>query len=120
MQVFVGGIPANDDFSTDVWQYRQSIPIPPAWWAWLNWIGCSTNSFCFVAHEDRIRVKISHPRNKTRLRTPNREERASAFALRGKIWLITGRFGALSLCRERSFRKRISGGRRTRNGVYIM
>ena len=26
MQVLVGGMPANDDVSTDVWQYRQSIP----------------------------------------------------------------------------------------------
>jgi hypothetical protein len=29
MHVFVGGIPAKAAFSTDVWQYRQSIPIPP-------------------------------------------------------------------------------------------
>ena len=26
MQVLVGGMPANDDVSTDVWQYRQSMP----------------------------------------------------------------------------------------------
>jgi hypothetical protein len=26
MHVFVGGIPANEDVSTEVWQYRQSIP----------------------------------------------------------------------------------------------
>src|SRR5687767_5464951 len=90
MQVLVGGIPANEDFSTDVWQYRQSIPMPPTWWAWLNWIGCSTNSSCLVAQDDLMRVNTSHPRNRTRLRTPNREDRASAFALRGKIWLIAG------------------------------
>ena len=28
MQVWVGGSPANDEVSTDVWQYRQSIPRP--------------------------------------------------------------------------------------------
>ena len=26
MQVLVGGMPANEDVSTDVWQYRQSMP----------------------------------------------------------------------------------------------
>ena len=26
MHVLVGGMPANDDVSTDVWQYRQSMP----------------------------------------------------------------------------------------------
>jgi hypothetical protein len=26
MQVFVGGMPANGLCSTDVWQYRQSMP----------------------------------------------------------------------------------------------
>jgi hypothetical protein len=36
MQVFVGGMPAKEDFSTDVWQYLQSRPIPPTWCAWLN------------------------------------------------------------------------------------
>ena len=28
MHVWVGGSPANDEVSTDVWQYRQSIPSP--------------------------------------------------------------------------------------------
>ena len=28
MHVCVGGKPANDEVSTDVWQYRQSIPRP--------------------------------------------------------------------------------------------
>ena len=31
MHVSVGGMPANCDFSTDVWQYRQSIPSPSTW-----------------------------------------------------------------------------------------
>src|SRR5204863_9954975 len=42
MHVLVGGIFANADSSTDVWQYRQSMPSPPTWCAWLNWTGCST------------------------------------------------------------------------------
>ena len=29
IQVLVGGIPANADVSTEVWQYRQSIPRQP-------------------------------------------------------------------------------------------
>ena len=29
MQVLVGGMPANDEVSTDVWQYRQSMPSSP-------------------------------------------------------------------------------------------
>src|SRR6185503_14054865 len=107
MQVFVGGIPANDDFSTDVWQYRQSIPIPPAWWAWLNWIGCSTNSFCFVAHEDRIRVKISHPRNKTRLRTPNREPHPRALGSGENLRIQPRLLVAISRGRPRSARPHI-------------
>ena len=40
MHVSVGGIPANDDVSTDVWQYRQSIPRPRTWCSWLNGTGC--------------------------------------------------------------------------------
>ena len=31
MHVFVGGIPAKEEFSTEVWQYRQSSPTPPTW-----------------------------------------------------------------------------------------
>jgi hypothetical protein len=88
MHVLVGGMPANELFSTDVWQYRQSIPMPPTWWAWLNWMGCSTNSFCLVAQDDRISVRMTQPPTRTRLTTPNKLDRASAFALRGKIWLI--------------------------------
>src|SRR6187431_3271200 len=55
MHVLVGGMPAKADFSTDVWQYRQSMPSPPTWWAWLNWTGCSTNSFCLVAQPEYIK-----------------------------------------------------------------
>ena len=44
MHVFVGGMPANADVSTDVWQYRQSIPLPATCRSWLNWIGCARAS----------------------------------------------------------------------------
>src|SRR6187397_1565347 len=125
MQVLVGGMPANVDFSTDVWQYRQSMPMPPTWWAWLNCRGCSTNSFCLVAQDDLIRVKMSQPTKATKLRTPNREERASALALRGKIWLIAGcgsrpkAYIDLRRCRETNPRpSRV--GRGPRKCVYIM
>ena len=30
MQVFVGGMPAKEECSTEVWQYRQSMPKTPA------------------------------------------------------------------------------------------
>ena len=40
MQVLVGGIPALADTSAVVWQYRQSIPIPPTWCWWLKGTGC--------------------------------------------------------------------------------
>ena len=39
MHVSVGGMPANADVSTDVWQYRQSSPSPRTWCSWLNGTG---------------------------------------------------------------------------------
>ena len=41
MQVLVGGMLAKLEVSTVVWQYRQSMPRPPTWCAWLNGTGCS-------------------------------------------------------------------------------
>ena len=40
MQVAVDGIPANEDVSTVVWQYRQSMPSSPAWCLCENCTGC--------------------------------------------------------------------------------
>jgi hypothetical protein len=40
MQVSVGGIAACAAFSTVLWQYRQSMPICPAWSWWLYGTGC--------------------------------------------------------------------------------
>ena len=31
IQVLVGGMPAKADVSTEVWQYRQSMPSSPTW-----------------------------------------------------------------------------------------
>src|SRR4051812_26557669 len=53
MHVLVGGMPAKADVSTDVWQYRQSIPSSPTWCLWLNGTGWSTISFCPVRYPDR-------------------------------------------------------------------
>ena len=40
MQVRVGGTLAKEEVSTEVWQYRQSIPRL-AWCLWLKGTGCS-------------------------------------------------------------------------------
>jgi hypothetical protein len=85
MHVLVGGIPANDEFSTDVWQYRQSMPSPPTWCMWLNWMGCSTNSFCFVAQDDRMATKTSKVTSPINPMSPPNDMRERALALRGKI-----------------------------------
>src|SRR6476620_10413098 len=54
MHVLVGGIPANDESSTDVWQYRQSMPLPATCRSWLNWIGCSLATWAVVTHDERL------------------------------------------------------------------
>ena len=67
------------------------MPTPPTWWAWLNWIGCSTNSFCLVTHDDRIRVNTTQPSETGPGRGRRRDSCGRvALALRGKIWLIGG------------------------------
>src|SRR5689334_14393854 len=73
MQVLVGGILANPLVSTDVWQYRQSKPIPPTWWAWLKGTGCSRDCIARVVKSERLEVssaqpaKASSPATNTRL-----------------------------------------------------
>ena len=51
--IHAGGMPALAETSTAVWQYRQSIPIPPTWCWWLKGTGCSRawppRSRCFTA-----------------------------------------------------------------------
>ena len=52
MQVYVGGIPALYETSTEVWQYRQSIPRPREWCSWLNGTGCSRTTRTSVSFGD--------------------------------------------------------------------
>ena len=54
MHVLVGGITAQSEFSTDVWQYRQSIPIEP------DMMG--------MAERDRLFAHIALPRREIRIR----------------------------------------------------
>ena len=54
MQVLVGGMPAEAAFSTVVWQYRQSMPSPPAWCWWLNCTGCSRTVSARVMYGERL------------------------------------------------------------------
>src|SRR5579875_3471322 len=53
MQVSVGGSPAKLEFSTPVWQYRQSMPSSFTWCLWLNGIGCSGAIRTLVIHSPR-------------------------------------------------------------------
>ena len=49
-----GGMPAKDDSSTELWQYRQSIPRPPTWCSWLNCTGCARTTSTPVWYGDRM------------------------------------------------------------------
>src|SRR5262245_50650920 len=85
MHVLVGGIPANEDSSTEVWQYRQSMPLPPTWRSWLNWRGCSRGTCACVTHGDRLMAAVSQRRPPTKKSAPKMLTRAIVFALRWKI-----------------------------------
>src|SRR5437660_980486 len=61
MHVLVGGTPANDESSTDVWQYRQSIPSPCTWCRWLNGTGCGRAAYCPVTKEERPTTEATSP-----------------------------------------------------------
>jgi hypothetical protein len=68
MQVCVGGIPADEEVSTAVWQYLQSIPSSPTWCLWLNCTGCITSLFWFVMYEDLdncVNTKKARPATNT-------------------------------------------------------
>ena len=84
MHVLVGGMPANDEVSTDVWQYRQSMPSSPTWCAWLNWSGCSMNSLARVTYDERPRTMMSPMRPPARRSTPTILTFARVLALRSK------------------------------------
>ncbi|MNC89202.1 hypothetical protein D3C83_51050 [compost metagenome] len=85
MHVFVGGMPANGDVSTDVWQYRQSMPSSRTWWRWLNCTGCSTYSCARVAYEERPMIMAVRIRPATNIRRPARLSFERVLALRWKI-----------------------------------
>src|SRR5215218_2363895 len=85
MHVSVGGIPANADFSTEVWQYRQSIPRPRTWCSWLKGTGCFFTTYWPVAYEERSRVEKSQAKNARKKIEPKMLTLAIVFVLRWKI-----------------------------------
>src|SRR5207302_5738454 len=60
MHVSVGGMPAKLESSTDVWQYRQSIPSPFTWCSWLNGTGCGRTTPCRVRYGDFCTPYATH------------------------------------------------------------
>src|SRR5689334_4287715 len=85
MQVFVGGMPANDDFSTEVWQYRQSMPLPPTCRSWLNWMGCSRATWTSVTHGDALTRSNSQSSAATAKTAPKILSLEMVLVLRWKI-----------------------------------
>src|SRR5690349_6351104 len=85
MHVSVGGMPAKEDFSTEVWQYRQSIPSPATWWSWLNGTGCLSTTPWRVAYDERIRVEKIQAKNARKKTAPKMLTFAIVFVLRWKI-----------------------------------
>ncbi len=86
MQVLVAGMPAYDERSTVVWQYRQSIPSTPTWCSWLNGTGCSRIVPAAVPYEERVKIRQSHIRKGPVANPMTMETRETAFAHRGKTW----------------------------------
>ena len=82
MQVFVGGMPANAEVSTDVWQYRQSMPLPPTCRAWLNCTGWVLISFWVVTHPELSMAFIERSTRPTTSRPPKILSLARVLALR--------------------------------------
>src|SRR5215218_2121696 len=85
MHVSVGGMPANEDFSTEVWQYRQSMPRPRTWCSWLNGTGCFFTTYWPVAYDERSRVEKSQAKNARKKIEPKMLTLAIVFVLRWKI-----------------------------------
>jgi hypothetical protein len=90
MQVVVGGIPATAVDSAVVWQYRQSSPIPPTWWAWEKGTGCSRATPAWVTYEERLTSTVNHAAPAARKRAPKMLSRESVLVLWWKIWLMRG------------------------------
>ena len=86
MQVYVGGIPADDEVSTDVWQYRQSIPSPRTWCSWLNGTGCSSTTPCWVWYGDFMIMYVTTRRPTAANAPPKIVNRESVLVLGWKIY----------------------------------
>src|ERR1700733_15220544 len=82
MHVFVGGIPAYELFSTDVWQYWHCRPSPSRWCLWLKGTGWSGRCPCRVTHGDRCNEFSATPSAMTIKPVSTRLARARAFELR--------------------------------------
>jgi hypothetical protein len=73
------------DVSTEVWQYRQSIPSPPTWCSWLKGIGCVSVMPLRVVYPERSTI-MKTPRSKAATNTADKIEIfESVFVLRWKI-----------------------------------
>jgi hypothetical protein len=81
MHVSVGGSPAKDEVSTDVWQYRQSIPIPLTWCLWLNGTGWLRGTFTSVTYGESL-ISLATQVMPARIKTaPKTLTRAIVFVL---------------------------------------
>jgi len=88
MHVLVGGIPANDECSTDVWQYRQSMPRTPTWCSWLKGTGCTSATPASVPYDERVYTRQTHIKKAKRNREPKMLTREKVFVLGWKTWGI--------------------------------
>src|SRR5437868_11037793 len=88
MQVLVGGMPAKPDTSTEVWQYRQSIPSPPTWCAWLKGTGCGRATPAKVVYGERSSCSAVHRPTATTTSEPKIVKREIVLVLRWNIWAI--------------------------------
>ena len=85
MQIAVDGMPALADFSTLVWQYRQSMPRPVTWCLWLNGTGWSgvratTSQYC-----ERAKAKAPPKRATATTSAPSATARNQVSAVLEKI-----------------------------------
>src|SRR5579859_8034001 len=81
MHVLVGGMPAKEEFSTEVWQYRQSMPKPPTWCSWLNGTGCWMGTLARVAYVEAFSSAHAQTRKATMKIPPKILKRERVFVL---------------------------------------
>ena len=85
MHVLVGGIPAKEDCSTEVWQYRQSIPASATWCLWLNGTGCCTATPTPDTYGERTNAPTAQPMPARMKTAPKMLTLARTLVLRWKI-----------------------------------